>query len=338
MTKTSEEKIFRFGAEITKAEKTEDGDWIFDGIASTSDPDLQGESIDPKGLEIDYLLGKGLPKAAGGFINYDHDPTTIVGVPLDGKITPQGFWIRWKALKTPLMTKIVDQMKALKDAGWPRRYGMSIEGVVKEYDKTDPSKIKRAFIRNVALTPTPVNPYTYVDFAKSLMAGTQIAFHGDDVRRQAIAQWASDVASIRVGNLPITDRNPYFEKGGMFRVDKDVAYFHDVHGLPEYHALWCARYALSRQPLIKKSIDERMARLQKSGDMGMEDPHEAIRRHLVQYKKDNQHCPHLTDEGRFTGPLKWAARHFYACERRRDPEVHVILELIKDGDFFEIGG
>lgn len=323
----SVEHAFRFGAEIIKAETPDDGDWIFEGIASLPGRDLQGEEVLLEGLEIDYLLGRGLPPGAGGYINYNHDPTTIVGIPLEGKITPRGFWIKWKALKTPLMRKIVEQMKALKEAGWPRRYGMSIEGIVKERDPNDPTRIKRAFIRNVALTPTPVHPGTFVDFAKSLAAGAVVEFRPDDLRKSAIAAWSSDVIDIRTGRAVIRD-NPYFTRDGRFKRDMDVAYFSDVFGLPDYDATWCARYALSREAALVKAIDamdlQRHIREKSRGH-----PHDIIQRHLREFKAQHPECPHITADGRVKGGLRTAARHFYGCERRSGPEVNAILEMLR---------
>ena len=320
------EKSFQFGAEIVKSEQDDNGDWIFEGIASLPGRDIQGEEVVPSGLEIDYLLGKGLPPGAGGFINYDHQPETIVGIPLEGKITPQGFWLKWKALKTPLMKKIIEQMKAMKEAGWPRRYGMSIEGVVKQYDKNDPTRITRAFIRNVALTPTPVHPGTFVDFAKSLAAGAMVEYRPLDERRLAISKWSRDVADIHTGNLIVKSNNPYFHRDGTFKRDMDVSYFMDVHGLSENQALWCARYALSREPLILKSLDERFTKLQRSRGH----PIDVIRDHLREHKQKNPNCPHINEDGTIKGGLRNAARHFYGCERRNGTEVNAILSLLKD--------
>lgn len=310
-----------------KAEQNQDGDWIFEGIASLPGKDLQGEEVMPEGLEIDYLLGKGLPPGAGGYINYDHQPETIVGVPLDGKIDRNGFWIKWKALKTPLMQKIVEQMKAMKEAGWPRRYGMSIEGVVKEYDKNDPSRIKRAFIRNVALTPTPVHPGTFVDFAKSLSAGAQISYEPLDGRRRAIIGWSQDVADIRLRRVLLKSNNPYFHPDGTFRKDRELDYFMDVHGLPEAQGAWCAWYASKREQAVSKSIQKLVESL-RGGPRGH--PLVIIQRHLKEFKKQHPDCPHITEYGRIKGGLREAARHFYECEKRNGAEVNAILEIIRN--------
>lgn len=271
-----------------------------------------------------------MPPGSGGYINYDHSADTIVGIPLDGKITKNGFWLKWKALKTPFMRKVVEQMKAMKDAGWPRRYGMSIEGVVKQYDPHDPTRILKAFIRNVALTPTPVHPGTFVDFAKSLAAGATLEYRPHDARRTAIAAWSQTVASIATGNL-IAKSNRYFRPNGTFYTDQDVAYFTDVHGLPEAQATWCARFALSRERKVVKALGD-FTKLQ-SRSRGH--PHDIIRDHLNKWKQEHPECPHVDADGRFEGGLREAARHFYGCERRNGAEVNAILELLRDSSLVQ---
>jgi hypothetical protein len=322
------DKAFQFGATIMKAEQDKDGDWVFEGVASLPGKDLQGEEVIPEGLEIDYLLGKGLPPGAGGFINYDHQPETIVGVPLDGKIDRNGFWLKWKALKTPLMQKIVEQMKAMKEAGWPRRYGMSIEGVVKEYYKNDPSRIKRAFIRNVALTPTPVHPGTFVDFAKSLSAGSVVAYQPIDTRRQAVLGWSQDVLDIANGRVLVKSHNPYFRRDGIMKRDRHLDYFRDVYGMSESQAAWCAWYAATRESLLVKSLQQLHQGLT---ERSRGHPLDVIQAHLRDYKATHPDCPHVTEDGRIKGGLRTAARHFYGCEHRSGAEVNAILALMREG-------
>ncbi len=323
------DQSFHFGATIMKAEQDKDGDWVFEGLASLPGRDLQGEETIPDGLEIDYLLGKGLPPGAGGFINYDHDASTIVGIPLDGKIDRNGFWLKWKALKTPLMAKVVDQMKAMKESGWARRYGMSIEGVVKEYDPKDPSRIKRAFIRNVALTPTPVHPGTFVDFAKSLAAGASVSYQPVDQRRRAVLGWVKDVTDISERNVIIKSHNPYFYPNGQLRADQQLAYFEDVYDLNESQASWCAWYATTREKPLLKSI-QKLKRSLSGGSRGH--PLDVIRDHLISYKSSHPDCPHITNDGQIKGGARGAANHFYQCEHRRGAEVNAILSLLRQED------
>ncbi len=299
---------------MIKAEANNDGTYTLEGLASLPGRDLQGEDVDPHGLDIDYFLGKGLPKGAGGYINYDHDPTIIVGYPEEGKIGPQGFWLRWRTLNTPFVHKVMEQLRALKEAGWPRRYGMSIEGVVHERDPENPAIIRRAFIKNVALTPTPVHPGTFVDFAKSLTATSRVTMDPTYGRAAAIRGWIADVAAIRRGHVPL-GRNPYFTADGRLKRDRDAAYFADVWGQDPGSALALARYALSRQPSVCKALPR-------------PDP---VRRWQAYFRHQRQRDPtdpHLTPAGYLQGGDRAVAAHFLHCEgRSRGETVHLVRQL-----------
>ncbi len=334
------DEVFRYSAEITKAEQNSEGDWVFDAVASLPGKDLQGEGMDPMGLETDYFFGKGLPKGAGGYIGYDHKPGVIVGVPLDGKISPSGFRLRWKGIKTAFMQQIVDQMRALREAGWPRRYGMSVEGVVRERDPEDPSKIRRAFIRNVDLTPTPVHPGTWTDFAKSLSAASVVEYHPDYGVAEAVSGWAQTVAGIARGDTAL-GRNPYFRADGRFRRDRDLDYFRDVHGLPEGQVMRLARYALSRQDALLKALVATASRgpgdgqplvpqsLAGSQEEGT-DRLASLKRHLLRWKRSHPGDQHITSDGRLVGGAREAAKHFLGCEHRNQDEAVVILRLLRE--------
>lgn len=270
----------------------------------------------PHGLDIDYFLGKGMPPGSGGYINYDHDSSIIVGVPIEGKLTSKGFSLKWKGLKTPFMERIVQQMKALKEAGWPRRYGMSIEGYVQQRDPQDPTRILRAFIRNVALTPTPVHPGTYVDFAKSLSPNAQVVYRPQHLMEQAVQSWAEKVQDIVKGITPVR-QNPYFNPNGTFKRDMDVAYFEDVHGLEPMEAMTCARYALSREHLLRKSL------------LAPPESWSVLRKHLYEWKMDHPNCAHIDVRGQVTS-REMLAKHLAVCEHRTPDQIAHILGRLAD--------
>ena len=269
--------------------------------------DLQSEEVDPNGLDIDYFLGKGLPKGAGGYINYDHDPHLIVGYPEAGKIGPQGFWVRWHTLNTPFVRQIMEQMRALKDAGWPRRYGMSIEGVVNERDPENPQFIRRAFIRNVALTPTPVHPGTFVDFAKSLSAASQIRLDPRFGVEAALRGWVADVAGIRKGLVPVR-RNPWLRADGCLRPERDVAYFRDRWGVDPATALELAHYAARHEAALHKALEGASA-------------WSRMQAHLRRHRRRDPTDPHVTPQGRIQGGDRAVAAHFLTCEGRSRAET-----------------
>ncbi len=303
---------FRFSARLIKATPQDDGTYTLEGLASLPGQDLQGEEVLPEGLEIDYFLGKGLPKGAGGYINYDHDPAQIVGYPEEGKIGPQGFWIKWRTLNTPFVHKIMEQMRALKEAGWPRRYGMSIEGVVHERDPEDPHIIRRAFIKNVALTPTPVHPGTFVEFAKSLTAASRVGFDPTYGRAAALRGWILDVAAIRQGRLSVP-HNPYFTAQGLFRPDADLTYFQEVWGQDAASALDLGHYAVSRQQAVQKALG---------------DPWDRWQRYFQRQRQRDPTDPHLTAQGQIQGGDHAVAAHFLSCEQRTRAETVRLVRLL----------
>lgn len=297
-----------------KAEAQTDGTYVLEGLASLPGRDLQQEEVDPQGLDIDYFLGKGLPRGAGGYINLDHDPHTIVGYPEAGKIGPQGFWVKWRTLNTPLVHQIMDQLKALKEAGWPRRYGMSIEGVVQERDPENPQFIKRAFIRNVALTPTPVHPSTFVDFAKSLTAQTQVTLDPAYGVEAALRGWVADVAAIRSGQVTLR-ANPYFRANGRLRPDRDEAYFTDRWGLDPGAALTLAHYVARHEAPLHKAWTALEAQ-------------RALRTHLRRQRQRDPTDRHLTPQGQIRGGDRAVAAHFLTCEGRSRADVVRLVQLL----------
>ena len=325
VTRTSEEQ-FSYTAEIVKAEQNSDGTWTFDSLASLPTKDLQGESLDPMGLETDYLFGKGLPPGAGGHINWNHDDSIMVGIPLEGRIGPEGFRLKWQGLKTPFMKRIVEQMKALKDAGNLRRYGMSVEGIVKERDPSDPSRIKRAFIRNVALTPTPVHPGSWVDFAKSLTAGSVVDYDPDwAIRPLQAAQvgYLYTLAKALRGSAP---DERYFARDGTFLPDRDIDYFSDVYGLSPQGATTLAHWTLTRQDRIRKALTTDTGAALIPQDL--EDPFHIILHHNQAWKARHPADPHLTPGGNFLGGLDGAKEHFTDCEHLPADKVAGLLKII----------
>ncbi len=318
-------ETFQIAAPLTKATQDDKGDWIFEACASLPGKDLQREEVDPSGLEIDYLLGKGLPPGAGGFVNYHHDASTIVGIPLDGKIDRRGLFLKWKGLKTAFMAKIVEQMRAMAEAGGLRRYGMSIEGVVRERDPDDPNKILRAYVTNVALTPTPVHPGTWVAFAKSLSPATVLEYQPEYGMPEAVQGWVGTIADA-AANPDLLKGNPFFAPDGSFLRDRETAYFRDVHGLSEGQALWCARYALSRQDSLRKALTATADAAR--GPQSLDDPGHAALHHLQRWKRAHPKDPHITTGGNIVGGDRAVAEHFLRCEHRSRAEVMAIVRLL----------
>ncbi len=166
------EKDFKFYVplELVKSEKDGEDEWQIQGIASTPDEDLQGETVDQDGLDISLL------KAGRGLFNFDHQkgPENVLGqvegadfIDQDGKkcLMVKGYLFKHQD-RAKAMYNI---MKSVKKGTAPR-VQMSIEGKILQRDFVNNKAIKKARIDKVALTLDPVNPYTYADLCKSLAA------------------------------------------------------------------------------------------------------------------------------------------------------------------------
>lgn len=163
-------KKFKSYIPVDLVKSEEDGEWNIQGIASTEDPDLQGEKVLQDGLDISAL------KAGKGLFNWDHHkgPENILGsiedaefVDHDGKkaLLVKGYLFK----ETERARAFYNILKSLKKGASPRVH-MSIEGKILERDFSDKKTIRQARIDKVALTMDPVNPNTFTTLAKSLAA------------------------------------------------------------------------------------------------------------------------------------------------------------------------
>jgi hypothetical protein len=169
------EEDFKFylPIDIVKGEKEED-DWRIEGVASTPDEDLQGETVDQSGLDISML------KAGRGLFNWDHQkgPEFLLGQIEDADFVndngKKALKVKGYLFKHQDKSKaLYNVLKSLKKANGPRVH-MSIEGKVVQRDFVNNKAIKKARIDKVALTMDPVNPYTYAELVKSLNNPEQV--------------------------------------------------------------------------------------------------------------------------------------------------------------------
>lgn len=153
-------------AEIIKAEKVDPNTgqtstkMIVQGIASTPDRDLQNESIKQAGIDFSYFK-------SNGYINEDHKsgPENKVGVPIDCKVTPAGFWIKAELFDTDKGRNWYELIQALDKSGKGRKVGFSVEGRV---TRREGNSILGCFLKEVAITANPINTNTFCDIAKAL--------------------------------------------------------------------------------------------------------------------------------------------------------------------------
>ena len=139
-------------SEIYKSSNNDKSDnYIVKGIASNSDRDLQGEVICPEGLDISYLL-------SSGYIDYEHDKDSVIGVPIEDGTYVDSDGLHLKALifgDDPRVQKMFKLQQHFDDSGVDRNLGFSIEGKVLDRDVTDESIVREVMVSGVALTYRP---------------------------------------------------------------------------------------------------------------------------------------------------------------------------------------
>lgn len=162
---------FRFWLPM-EIEKSSDGkpvdyaDMRIKGIASTDDKDIDDEVLLNKGFDLSYFLNN-------GFINWHHqykdNPSMIIGEPLDAKVTKKGLFVSGRLYDTPVARQVYDLANTLEKNSDSRRLGWSIEGKATARKGT---KITKARITGVAITPAPKNTSTYAEIVKAMSDGS----------------------------------------------------------------------------------------------------------------------------------------------------------------------
>lgn len=158
------------------------------GWASTPDLDNQGDIVDPKGIEIDDFI-------TNGYINYEHNPNKIIGVPTTNcYVDPdKGLYIEAKLfMDRPEAQKMWELAMSLKKNGVQRPLGFSIEGDVLYRDHENQSIVRGVRITGLALTANPANrKATWETLVKSMVAGNEVNPEnmqgGEALRRQSLA-------------------------------------------------------------------------------------------------------------------------------------------------------
>lgn len=148
--------------ELDKSDK--DTEWKIRGLASTSRKDRQGEIVSQEGLDLSPIFQK------RGVFNWDHKPgiENTVGLIDSARKTEEGLIVEGRLFKNHDKAKAIYQVMSSLSKEDRGRMGMSVEGVVRERAGEDGKIIKRAIIKAIAITLSPVNEDTHVDLAKSL--------------------------------------------------------------------------------------------------------------------------------------------------------------------------
>lgn len=154
---------FYVPAEICKSEDTTDKDdkrWV-QGIASTENVDLQGETVIQHGIDTSYFLKY-------GYFNSDHSPgpENKVGEPTECRATKAGLWVKGFLYKgNEKADHWWDLMKSLEESGAKRKVAWSIQGKV---IRRGGNSILKCWLQDIAITASPVNTHTWAEIVKSL--------------------------------------------------------------------------------------------------------------------------------------------------------------------------
>lgn len=143
------------------------------GIVSTDHLDKQHEVLLQEGLDFSPFL-------KSGYFNDNHSKNTgeAVGYPEIAELRTlpngrKGWYVEGYLLKGHgPADNIWSMATALERSGAPRRLGFSVEGQILERDPSNPRTVRKAIVREVAITRCPVNDNTQLSIlAKSLSVG-----------------------------------------------------------------------------------------------------------------------------------------------------------------------
>lgn len=168
-------KTFKFHIPFNFEKAGADGSSLIGGICSTDDMDAEGERLLQEGLDFDPFL-------KGGFFNDNHasDTGAAIGHPTMAELRElpngrKGWYVAGQLYNTQRGREIRELAEALERSQSGRRLGFSVEGQVIDRDPSDPSTVRRAVVKEVAVTRCPINTNTELQLlAKSLSVGTAL--------------------------------------------------------------------------------------------------------------------------------------------------------------------
>lgn len=163
-------------------EKSRGGERLIGGICSTDDLDQQEERLIQEGLDFGPFL-------TSGWFNDNHSKETgaAVGEPTRAELQDlgngrTGWYVEGFLYGTPRAQAIFELAKSLSRPESTRKLGFSVEGAIVERDPSDPRTVRKAIVREVAVTRCPVNTGTELQLlAKSLSVGTNPAPTGTPI-------------------------------------------------------------------------------------------------------------------------------------------------------------
>lgn len=168
MSQNQDKDTFNFFIPITSFQKSEgegkdkkDGKRWIQGVASTDDLDLQGETVVQSGIDTGYFLEH-------GYFNDDHKagPENKVGEPTECRITKAGLWVKGFLYKGKERADYWwEHLNSLEQSEATRKAGFSIQGKVM---RRAGSSITKCWLQDIAITASPVNTSTWAEIVKSL--------------------------------------------------------------------------------------------------------------------------------------------------------------------------
>jgi len=194
-------------------EGDEEPEWMFEGIASDETEDEEGDKVLGKSLDLSYASER-------GFVNWNHsrNPEDQLGFleeakllqPDDLKELSERWGIQLSKSATVFVRgrlykhvdkaqKVMNILKSL-EAGIDRGPGLSLDGVLARDEET--RDVVRAYVRGIAITPSPAQPKTFCMLKKSLLRFNELQNQdGVLTRNQAILHvlqlrpnWNLDIA------------------------------------------------------------------------------------------------------------------------------------------------
>jgi hypothetical protein len=212
------------------------------GVASTPDKDLQSEYVIQKGMDLRYFKQH-------GYFNNDHKPgfENKVGQPTKAEIkkikdingkSVLGLWVEgylWPKGQHQIADSIWELAKALAAADSNRKLGFSIQGKVLEREG---QKILKAWIQDIAITPSPVNSKTWLDvvddFSKSwateedydYVSKSIASYDSVDILKSMYGDFSEKALSVGGGSILVPEslegtRNATF-RGAKYEKDKNL--------------------------------------------------------------------------------------------------------------------
>lgn len=207
-----------------------------EGIASLETPDLEGETMVQKGMNVKPFLDFGHLNWDHGTVKY-HSPAYIIGEPTEAKVVQvdharhgkvDGLFVKgflYKGPYKPLADDAWNHMQMLaKSHETRRKMGMSIEG--KARIRHGRMKVATSDIYNIALTPSPMHPDSHVGIAGLVKSLTV-------VREFGIAPFLGHGITLN----DIADAIRKSEDGGSVIGDTDGDGTRDVATIGGYRAL-----------------------------------------------------------------------------------------------------